>query len=112
MKIHEICCCRRTETGVGALTTLDIEALSTWLVENLFHEFGKQLVIASPSLEDEFERRRRQRRRKRSLAPSPGRIGSPPRDDVAAAPAADARAGGAVGPAAAAPMAIGGPTLG
>jgi hypothetical protein len=113
MKIREICHRRRrTEIRFGPLTDLDIEALSAWLVENLFHEFGKQLVIASPSVADEFEladeleRRRKQRRRQRSHAAGPGGIGSPPQNDGAVAPAADALVGDA-----AAGVAMGGPTL-
>jgi hypothetical protein len=112
MKIREICnCSRRSETHSGALTHLEIEALATWLVENLFDEIHRKLVIAPPSVAADLEPHRR-RRRKRPLAAGPGGIGSPPRNDVAAAPAADARAGGAVGAAAAAPVAMGGPTLG
>src|SRR5260370_3670541 len=87
MKIREICNrSRRTETHSGALTNLEIEALATWLVENLFDEFYKKLVIASPSVTDEFDRRRR-RRRKRPLAAGPGGIRSPPPGALPPAPA-------------------------
>ena len=120
MKIREICNRHSVSTAEAkALSCLGIEALPEWLVENLFGEFGKQLVIASSSLlddehelGDELERRRKQRRRQRSHAAGPGGIGSPPQNDAVAAPAADAGSSDAAGPVAAAPIATGGRTLG
>jgi len=111
MKIKEICRRYRNTEGGGTLTALDIEVLAAWLVENLFHEFGKQLVIVSPSrsLASEFERRSRQRRRKRPFAAGPAEVSSHRQNDAAVAPAADA---GTADAAAAAPMAMGGPALG
>ena len=109
MKISEICNRPRSIETSGPLTALDIEAVAAWLVENWFHEFGKQLVIVSPShsVPSEFERRSRQRRRKRPFAAGPAEVNSPPQNDAAVAPAADAGTADAV-----APMAMGGPTLG
>lgn len=114
MKIREICSRHgSTETEVEALLNPDIEALSTWLVENLFDVFHKRIVFTSPSpadefeLADDFEHRRRQRRRKHPFAAGPAEVNSPPQNDAAVAPAADAGTADA-----AAPMAMGGPTLG
>ncbi len=49
MKIREICNRHRfTAADLKALSHLGIETLPEWLVENLFGEFGKQLVIGLP----------------------------------------------------------------
>ena len=58
MKIYEICNRPRSIETFGPLTARDIKALAAWLVENLFHEFGKQLVIVSPPLPGERIRAR------------------------------------------------------
>jgi hypothetical protein len=113
MKIREICNRHRfTAADIKVLNYLGNGALSERLIKSLADEFGLHLVIGSPSLlANEFEPPKR-RQRKRQVAAGPGGIGSPPKNEVAGPPSADAGAADAAGPAVAAPIAVGGPTLG
>jgi len=99
MKIREIC-------DRGLFTEADIRFFKTLADRDI--EALIQFVPDEPSLAQELERRRR--RKKRPLTGSPGEIGSPPANEVATAPAEAPT--DAAGSAAAAPMAMGGPTLG
>jgi len=98
MRIREIC-------QRGVFTEADVRFFKTLPDRDI-----EILIPMVPELARELEHRRRQRRKKHPLTSGPGGVGSPPSNDVAAAPA-EASAD-AVGSAAPTPMAMGGPTLG
>src|SRR5260370_38700966 len=100
MKIREIC-------NRGLFTETDLRFFKTLADREIaaLIQFGPE----HPSLVQELERRREERRKKNPLIGGPG-ISSPPSNDVAAT-SAEAPAD-AAGPAASAPLALGGPRLG